>query len=276
MQAETAGPAPKKTSKGASTIRSQVSAAGPSPKRPGRNPFTKDDDDLLLWWIEHAPMKRGNVVYKELTEYFPSHSWQSWRERWVKTLSKERIYAEGPKPSEGFDVTKVKGWKAGIARPTAAAPTQPRKKPVVEVVDDFNSEDYPEVELEPKVVMQPAHVNAVRERLDALISADDADRVQVFAEIVDRFPERSVEDFQKLFYEKILPEHLKQGDTPPTPELQEASRKPSPKSPEVEPSEFSVREQRALFAKFDHLLFADSPSEQLEICVALAEEVCIL
>lgn len=56
----------------------------------GRTPFTKKDDLTLTKWIA-AEERMGNalsgtVIYKALERKHPHHTWQSWRDRWVKTL----------------------------------------------------------------------------------------------------------------------------------------------------------------------------------------------
>ncbi|KAK0739055.1 Rap1 Myb domain-containing protein [Apiosordaria backusii] len=66
-------------------------------KGPGRRvPFTEEDDRILIEYVhDRWEAKSGNKIYKELEEQYPHHTWQSWRDRWVKTLSKRRNSAPG-------------------------------------------------------------------------------------------------------------------------------------------------------------------------------------
>ncbi|KAI1111670.1 hypothetical protein F5Y14DRAFT_424410 [Nemania sp. NC0429] len=74
---------------------SHVAQAGPSkvvskPKLT-RNVFTKEDDQILSEYVTEKESlgepTRGNDIYKEFAEAHPHHTWQSWRDRWVKKLS---------------------------------------------------------------------------------------------------------------------------------------------------------------------------------------------
>ncbi|KAK1755622.1 TRF2-interacting telomeric protein/Rap1 C terminal domain-containing protein [Echria macrotheca] len=65
----------------------------------GRQKFTKEDDQILVKWIEKCRRNdeslKGNVIYKILAEKYPHHSFHSWRDRWVRILSKrETLNAE--------------------------------------------------------------------------------------------------------------------------------------------------------------------------------------
>ncbi|KAI0188776.1 TRF2-interacting telomeric protein/Rap1 C terminal domain-containing protein [Xylaria flabelliformis] len=55
-----------------------------------KNQFTKKDDDELMKFVNE--MERlgesinGNNIYKKYADEHPNHTWQSWRDRWVKKL----------------------------------------------------------------------------------------------------------------------------------------------------------------------------------------------
>ncbi|KZL71435.1 transcription factor (Rap1 Myb domain-containing protein) [Colletotrichum tofieldiae] len=73
--------------------RSVGSSRPPSlsaPLKGTRTPFNKADDAILAKWVlSHPPNKRsGNEVYKILEEMNNRHTRQSWRDRWVKKVSK--------------------------------------------------------------------------------------------------------------------------------------------------------------------------------------------
>ncbi|KAI9845080.1 MAG: hypothetical protein M1837_005084 [Sclerophora amabilis] len=71
-----------------STARS-VGASRPGKR--SRTPFTAEDDRILYKWVTDQEHKGervlGNEIYKQLEERNPRHTYQSWRDRWVKYVS---------------------------------------------------------------------------------------------------------------------------------------------------------------------------------------------
>ncbi|RSM19987.1 hypothetical protein CDV31_001066 [Fusarium ambrosium] len=69
-----------------------------------RTPFTKDDDANLAKWVlsRRSQQQQGNAIYQEYEAINPRHTWQSWRDRYVKRLQPrgmvalERLAAEVP------------------------------------------------------------------------------------------------------------------------------------------------------------------------------------
>lgn len=61
-------------------------------KAKGRNPFTKEDDEFLLRWVlqgeKDGGALRGNELYMQLEQVNTRHPWQSWRDRYVKYVSR--------------------------------------------------------------------------------------------------------------------------------------------------------------------------------------------
>ncbi|KAI1484605.1 TRF2-interacting telomeric protein/Rap1 C terminal domain-containing protein [Biscogniauxia mediterranea] len=55
-----------------------------------RTPFTQKDDELLAKYITKIERRGGSIlgneVYKAFEAKYPNHTWQSWRDRWVKRL----------------------------------------------------------------------------------------------------------------------------------------------------------------------------------------------
>ncbi|OLL26907.1 DNA-binding protein rap1 [Neolecta irregularis DAH-3] len=57
------------------------------PPKQSRIPFSKEEDQILISRITSAThATQGLKLFEEIAEEFPSHSAQSWRARWVKTL----------------------------------------------------------------------------------------------------------------------------------------------------------------------------------------------
>ncbi|KAK0629228.1 hypothetical protein B0T17DRAFT_524993 [Bombardia bombarda] len=73
-----------------------------------RNPFTTGDDQTLIRWVlrheRNGASVKGNAIYQSLAEKHPNHTWQSWRDRWVKnydTIPRDSLpnIGESPPPS---------------------------------------------------------------------------------------------------------------------------------------------------------------------------------
>ncbi|KAK7991678.1 hypothetical protein PG988_000472 [Apiospora saccharicola] len=65
---------------------------GPSaPGKSTRTPFTDEDDRILMEWVikreREGESVQGNKIYQELATKNPRHTFQSWRDRWLKKVS---------------------------------------------------------------------------------------------------------------------------------------------------------------------------------------------
>ncbi|KAH8666585.1 hypothetical protein BX600DRAFT_497372 [Xylariales sp. PMI_506] len=69
--------------------------AGAVQHKSGRTPFTEDDDRLLRTFVAERRARgeatSGNKIYQELENMYPHHTYQSWRNRWVKRLEPAMI-----------------------------------------------------------------------------------------------------------------------------------------------------------------------------------------
>ncbi|KAL2692203.1 hypothetical protein Neosp_002609 [[Neocosmospora] mangrovei] len=94
-----------------------------------RTPFTKDDDANLAKWVlsRRSQQQQGNAIYQEYEAINPRHTWQSWRDRFVKRLQPrgmaalERLAAEAP--------------EADVSEP--AAPPEPSPRAATEERQTF-------------------------------------------------------------------------------------------------------------------------------------------
>ncbi|GAM34419.1 transcription factor [Talaromyces pinophilus] len=72
------------------------------PARSSRTPFTLQDDQILWDWVQ--PYERrgdqiaGNLIYQQLAEQNPRHTFQSWRDRYLKRLRHHGHRPGGPPP----------------------------------------------------------------------------------------------------------------------------------------------------------------------------------
>ncbi|KIV90316.1 hypothetical protein PV10_07631 [Exophiala mesophila] len=74
---------------GMSTKTSRPVGSTIIPAKSSRKPFTNEDDQLLWDWIkpfqDRGGAWKGNEIYRTLESHYPHHTYQSWRDRWIKT-----------------------------------------------------------------------------------------------------------------------------------------------------------------------------------------------
>jgi uncharacterized protein YifE (UPF0438 family) len=60
------------------------------PAKSGRAAYTAEEDRILYKWVrdceEQGGLASGNEIYKQLEAKHPRHTWQSWRDRYLKQL----------------------------------------------------------------------------------------------------------------------------------------------------------------------------------------------
>ncbi|KAK2603504.1 hypothetical protein QQS21_004273 [Conoideocrella luteorostrata] len=87
-----------------------------APKTLTRTPFSAADDAFLANWVlAHKTDRAGNVIYQEFAQLHPSHTWQSWRNRFLKTLMNLREE----------DLQKLAMSAPDVAVETSTTPRQP-------------------------------------------------------------------------------------------------------------------------------------------------------
>lgn len=115
--------------------------------RGGRTPFTEQDDQFLYDWVktqEGYVGEKGNKIYEELQRANPRHTFQSWRDRWLKyvkfqnrELSRNRdLLARDEAPST-TDVPP----HVSPRRTQAAAPSSKRVNEPLIVKNEFTDEE---------------------------------------------------------------------------------------------------------------------------------------
>ncbi|KAK1502908.1 hypothetical protein CTAM01_04897 [Colletotrichum tamarilloi] len=95
---------PVGSSRPAGGSRPTAKSANSAPIKGTRTPFnTADDESLARWVLSHAANKKsGNEIYQTFEGMNNRHTWHSWRDRWVKKLSKlppaelEKMAANAP------------------------------------------------------------------------------------------------------------------------------------------------------------------------------------
>ncbi|KAI1859099.1 hypothetical protein JX265_010576 [Neoarthrinium moseri] len=83
-------PAARRTGSQTPQVTTAPTADPASSRRPTRARFSTDEDELVIQYVKECEKFNkslsGSIIWKELAEDFPQHSWQSWRERWLKQL----------------------------------------------------------------------------------------------------------------------------------------------------------------------------------------------
>ncbi|MCJ1430782.1 hypothetical protein MMC27_000132 [Xylographa pallens] len=158
------------------------------PTKGTRTPFTAADDQVIYDLVDETERKggatSGNEIYKQLGQINPRHTWQSWRERWVKILSNK------PRPARV---------------PANAPPTPPTDQPegitnkmpritAMPVTTAFTAEDG-------KALL------TVAESIGNILPENDEEAWQTWA---DNYPHHSAHEWRNFWKANIRPIHLKQ------------------------------------------------------------------
>ncbi|KAK4444699.1 TRF2-interacting telomeric protein/Rap1 C terminal domain-containing protein [Podospora aff. communis PSN243] len=100
-------PSPQPVRRGRASVVSPISdeSRQQSPKVAvkKRTRFTQEDDTILRNWVKGREGEglRGNKIYKELEEQHPHHSYQSWRDRWIRlSLNPQTSKDSDPDPRD--------------------------------------------------------------------------------------------------------------------------------------------------------------------------------
>jgi hypothetical protein len=121
----------------------------------GRAAYTAEEDRVLYKWVRDCEAKgglsSGNEMYKQLAAKHPRHTWQSWRDRYLKQLrdrppSAFNIPDNAPPSPDSDGIVTAPAVKTE-KKPTAKPEKKPPSKRVVEAskrfvkqhtVDDFD------------------------------------------------------------------------------------------------------------------------------------------
>ncbi|TKA79603.1 hypothetical protein B0A55_03363 [Friedmanniomyces simplex] len=164
-----AGPAP-------GTVREVGSTSAPGKQT--RTAFTAEDDRVLWQWVERARSEggrvKGNEIYKQLEAENSRHTFQAWRDRYIKKLM--------DKPPAGVEV------KVAASAP-ASLPDAPDEEEEEEVSAGFSKGDFE------YLTAEAANILAIGEDM-----VDEA--WQAFA---NAYPGHTDEEWRAYWEEKVLP-----------------------------------------------------------------------
>lgn len=120
----------------AGTVRMPGSSA--VPKKGTRTPYTPEDDKILLKWVRDAARRgdnlKGNLLYKDLADQHKRHTMQSWRDRWVKTLSLKH-----PEINENYAVESLSSVEDADVQVVPATQSSPGNRSRIPASQNSNS-----------------------------------------------------------------------------------------------------------------------------------------
>ena len=187
--------------------RPQGSVREPGSAIPGkstRTPYTAEDDRQLWQWVERCKAQgnvhiRGNEMYQQLEATNPRHTYQSWRDRYIKRLM--------DKPPAGVEV------KVSVNAPPSPPTAQDQQEDIpleanTRIPETDGTKEEPEVEsLEPEFT---------EEELELLMEqGNDIEKIHEermedawFAWAV-AYPEHSAEEWRDYWRQEARPEFLR-------------------------------------------------------------------
>ena len=113
----------------------------------GRTPFTAADDQFLWDYVkpveETGGSVKGNEIYKQIAAANPRHTFQSWRDRWIRHVSMHKMQSSNHRePTQPKASSPPKATGAGAApAETASAPMRWQDVPQ-QRLDSFTKPDF--------------------------------------------------------------------------------------------------------------------------------------
>ncbi|RDL36993.1 uncharacterized protein BP5553_04426 [Venustampulla echinocandica] len=180
------------------------------PPRYGRTPFTSEDDRVLMKWVAEAERRglstKGNEIYKQLEKVNSRHTFQSWRDRWVKYVShrarpelSDEEGDEGPLPPPTSRISR-----RHVSRPpTHASSSNAAQSRPPQTTPPKQTADQPGVQT-PK----PFSMRDEQQLLDAyddIMNIDDEKVIAAWSAWADTYPPHSAQEWRNYFRNKIIP-----------------------------------------------------------------------
>ncbi|KAI8723957.1 DNA-binding protein RAP1 [Fusarium sp. LHS14.1] len=174
-----------------------------------RTPFTKDDDANLAKWVlsRRSQQQQGNAIYQEYEAINPRHTWQSWRDRFVKRLQPrgmaalERLAAEAPEAdvSEPAAPPEPSPRAATEERQTVQQPEPQAARVPAEPQDARRSEpqSIQRPRTQPETVPESAPERSQSQTRPASVVSQDDPKRQLFYEDLNDFKTASKADIKE-------------------------------------------------------------------------------
>ena len=141
---------------------SRYATGASRPARGTRTPFTAEDDRTLAAWVAECQRQNrkilGNEIYQNLAERVgarirrtpnpvltipcqnPRHSYQSWRDRWIKYVSKTSHTVRHTQPAPITPPSDAPRERSGVG--TRNAPRRKSPTGIKAAESDFSKDDF--------------------------------------------------------------------------------------------------------------------------------------
>ncbi|KAH7074100.1 hypothetical protein FB567DRAFT_453313 [Paraphoma chrysanthemicola] len=145
------------------------------PARGVRASFTPDEDRILYKWVRDCEkvggLASGNEIYKQLEVQHPRHTWQSWRDRYLKQLR--------DRPPSAFNIPEN-----APPSPPSDTPTE-RQPPAQGSKTDTKTTAKQKLGKKSRSNTSDAIVEYSLEQLAATFNSNDWEEVYAFVDIID-------------------------------------------------------------------------------------------
>ncbi|ORX55925.1 hypothetical protein BCR36DRAFT_409968 [Piromyces finnis] len=146
---------PASSSKSIDTILNSIKYVKGS-KSAQRIPYTKKDDEILISYVNNSNLPTsGKTLYKNMEREYPQHTWQSWRNRWMRILEpriknrKEAIHIKNGNNNDDDKLKKIYETTREINNNNNESDNQDvnlsfekRKKRVLSAFSHFSDDDF--------------------------------------------------------------------------------------------------------------------------------------
>ncbi|KAL5118623.1 hypothetical protein ACEQ8H_003474 [Pleosporales sp. CAS-2024a] len=136
------------------------------PPRSGKTAYTTAEDRILYKWVRDAVAAggsaSGNEIYKQLEQKYPRHTWQSWRDHYIKQLKN--------RPPSAFDTPDNADQPPAPTQRAAATPKTADKVAGQGKVRDTKP---------------PASPDYTIDQLAAMFDPDDWDELYAYVHVID-------------------------------------------------------------------------------------------
>ncbi|KAL8701785.1 MAG: hypothetical protein Q9224_000332 [Gallowayella concinna] len=189
------------------------------PAKSGRTKFSAEDDHVLVNWVVGVEQRggaiSGNEIYQQLEAQNPRHTWQSWRDRWLKKLKhlpRSAFVSKGAPPTPPADhIIETNG--------------SPR------IMDKRNLSRKPFTKEDKEKLLRVGH------DIEEMLPENIKDAWSEWARSEDRPEDHSADDWQDLWETTIRPLYLKEQAE----RAAKAEKDPHDQAEEIEQLDLPVR-----------------------------------
>ncbi|RDW75340.1 hypothetical protein BP6252_06482 [Coleophoma cylindrospora] len=186
-----------------------VGAGNSVPKRNTRTKFTKEDDDFLTKWVIKAERKgmptRGNELYQDLAAKNPRHTFQSWRDRWIKILEPRlgpTVFDEDDKEEQEINepspITARQPSSKPQSRPTSSA------APVVST----KHIKAPQTKESPiRMIFTDEDTALLEENYDDIMNIAEDEELNAWQAWADKYHIHTAQQWRNYFFEYVKPRY---------------------------------------------------------------------